>query len=61
MSGKWDAKRQLSDSTKVLTALIKTKKAFCDKIVRKQPDLVTETSFGERRRPKMALGTVTPK
>ena len=61
MSPKWEAKRQLVDSTKVLSALIKAKNAFSEKIVKKQPDLVTETAFDEKRRPKNVLGTVTPK
>ena len=39
----------------------KNENAFCDKIVKKQPDLVTETAFDQKRRPGNALGTVTPK
>ena len=61
MSGKWDAERKLSDSTRALTALIKKKQDFYDKMAKKQPELVTETSFDDNRRPKMALGTSTPK
>ena len=44
-----------------LTSLIKTKKAFKEKVAKKQPDLLAETVFDEKHRPKIVLGATTPK
>ena len=43
------------------TPLVETKKAFREKVAKKQPDLVVETVFDESNRPKMVLGSVPHK
>ena len=53
---KWVATKQLHDSGSILRALILVRKTFNSLVLKKQPDLIEETSFDENQQPNRLLG-----
>ena len=52
---KWNSKRQLQDSCNILRALIQVRQTFNSLVLKKQPDLIEETSFDENHQPNRLL------
>ena len=59
-SEKWDAKRQLSDATKILKALVATRKHFIARASKNEQTQTIETKRDHARNPMWLLGEYAP-